>query len=182
MDYFKLLLPPAIRKITQLYLSLFLIICYVCCGKVCRDIKTLYEAYYQAVVYPERFDNYVQNNQNDFDEDFFSCLDEKRDEIERAIDERQELCDQTYIGGSEFWHQCYDEVDQEYAGLFGVLNAINEVTRYNESFEQTVDGAQLIVLKQLMGISDWENTMISLVPTVEEILMCERCENKFSLF
>ena len=170
------------RKNIQLFLVGFFVICHLGCGRECEDIKILYETYYQAVVYPEQYDNYVQNNKVKFNKDFFSCLDEKRDDVAKTIEEEYEICDRAHTQGSDFWHQCYDDVAQQYGGFYGILTAITEVTRYNKSFEQTVYGAYLIYSKKyMMGESDYESLMRQIVPTLEASLTCEKCKKKFCL-
>lgn len=181
MNYFKLLTTHSLQKNIQICLLLFIVSCCLGCTPRCEDIKILYETYYQAGVYPEQFDNYVQNNKAKFNNDFFSCLDEKRDDVAKNIEEEYELCDRAHTQGSEFWHQCYDDVDQQWGGIYGVLAAITEVTRNNKSFVQTDYGLYLILVKQEMGANDYESMMKQLAPTIEEFLTCEKCKKKFFL-
>ena len=160
-------------------LSFIIILNLFCtgCGKDCHTIETLYDTYYEAVVYPENFNEYVQNNRDQFNDDFFYCLDEKRNWAQKKIEEGYKICDETFVQGDDFWHQCYDDVDQEYGGYLGVLNAINQVTRNNVPFEQT-EGALLILSKQTIGFEEYESLMSQTIMASKKTHFCERCERK----
>lgn len=166
-------------KLTGIVLFLFL---SFGCKEECVTSYTLYEAYYQAVIYPENFDNYVQDNQMNFDDDFFNCLNDKKQDISDQIKKEQKLCDQAHVQGSDFWHDCYDEIDQEYVGTYNALIAIYEVAKNQKSFNQTDFGIYAIFGKNLIGKSEWENLMSQAVPANMELLECEKCEKKFFLF
>lgn len=174
-----------ILKLIATYRSvvlIFIVLIFFSCKDECNTSYSLYEAYYQAVIFPENFDGYVQNNTINFNEDFYDCLNDKRQNIEDKIIEEQQFCDEAHEQGSDFWHDCYDDIDQTYGGMYNALGAIKEVTNNGKSYESTSFGFTMMLGKNMMGQSDWEYLMGTLIPDTREFLKCTKCEKKFFLF
>lgn len=166
-------------KFTYLLLILFI---FSACRDECTTSYALYNAYYQAVIYPESFDEYVQNNKTDFTDDIYECIDEKSRSISDKVKEERQFCDEAHVQGSDFWNDCYDDIDQAYGGIYNALEAIKQVAQNGKSYEQTEFGLYMILGKNMMEQGEWVSLMGQLIPETKEYLKCEKCENKFFLF
>ena len=149
-------------------LTLLFVFISGCCAK--REIKSFYEAYYNAMVWPENFDAYAQSH--DFNKDFFSCLGEARDEISKIVQERAEICDMHV--DPEWRAQCYEEIDE--IALLTAINSIEAVTRHGTPFEETATGFALLLVKQVFGAEEYEQLPMQTVPQLEGYFTCKRCK------
>ncbi len=153
------------------------------CSEDCRTVSSVHPVYFNAVVYPESFDAYVQNNKSAFDKDFLSCLDDKISVAEKNAENERQLCDDTFVQGSDFWNACYDDIGPQHL-FIAYLSAIRIVTTPGASlnFSQTETGAYLIISKQVIGAREYESLMSGIVSLLEEGMECEYCEKRFFLF
>lgn len=129
----------------------------------------VYEVYYQAIVYPENFDTYIEDNKSKFDDDFFSCLDNRRSFFLNAAANHYEFCDE--FADPDISRQCYQ--DNEPAKIMNTLDTINEVINIGTLFNNTFMGSTLIMLKETLGSQDWEQLQKSVVPEYRKFLLCE---------
>lgn len=91
----------------------------------------------------------------------------------------------THIMGSEFWNQCYDVAAQEGgAGVLAGLLGIREVTQHSKSFDETIIGEYLLIVK-FYGFDspeEYENFMTQIAGFLESSLECEKCERDTWVF
>lgn len=161
-----------------------LLICFYCliiissCRETCYTISVpeIRQVAFFAYENPETFDDFISNNQDMFDSEFMACLNSNIEKMRELEKNERELCDDAHVSGSDFWHQCHDEVDQNYGNAVmahkAILNAINGVQPWNQS----EIGKTLILWKQLfqedyLFIIDLLKTITRDIP-----VECEICD------
>ena len=154
-------------KLAVIFMLLFLFNIVSCTTTVYTRV---YRVYYQAMVYPEEFDSYVQSNMSDFDDRFFSCMQEARGRIAEIVAERSEICDQH--ADPEWRQACYDEIDEVAIGIN--LHDIESVIKEGIPFMDTPTGFALLLIKELIGQEDFEDLQKSIMPVFEDYFRCEK--------
>lgn len=150
------------------------------CTEECRLTEGLLEPYREALIYPERFDQWMSAHPGYFTAQRLACIDRL---IREAADRAQRLyqhCDETFIEGSDFWNQCYDEVAE--ANTVAILTALGIAARGQLPFSQTVVGQQLIAAKAIDPVQ-YEMVLTDFFQQfqkpLEEALTCRECKDKF---
>lgn len=159
------------------------------CGEDCSTVDVVSKTYIHAMVYPEDLNEYVRANGAMFNDDFYGCIEAKRRKIHTILAELERQCDETFIEGSDFWHQCYDAAAQDgSAGVLGGLDAILRTVRDGTPFAQTTVGYFLMVLKFSYSQdlfptpADYEEYMLQLTGLMGSSLDCEKCEKRKYIF
>lgn len=111
------------------------------------EITSVRSTILQAFQDPSGFDDYVANNQDVFDGNFYACIDQTVDQLSKVSNERKDECDDAFVTGGDFWNQCYNDVEVEVDNSIVMLNDIRRVTQGQASFEETSTGLSLIFLQ-----------------------------------
>lgn len=153
------------------------------CWRTCETVDGLYDAYVQALVHPETFDGWVADNASLFDEEGLQCLDASAQRIADEGARLRQQCDETFVEGSDFWNQCYDEVSD---GAAAILGAMARAGRGEVRFDGTEAGIALILTKATVGAERYEAALGEFTRALEEelteALTCEECGFEWVLF
>ncbi len=165
-----------------------LVLCFLtmamtaCTKEECRSISSVYDVYSEAVIYPESFDQYVLDNQDRFNADYFSCLNDQIDMAEEVVSKAKQHCDDTFLPGSLFWNQCYDDiVDHEnylvYLETLKIVTADDATLKFSET-------PAYFYLTNLKGMdpSAYESLLIQNIHLIEDQMACTYCEKRCSVF
>ena len=109
------------------------------------------EVFYQPIAYPERFDQYVANNQSLFDSRFFSCLNALEQYWTGQARQEEQICNGHV--NPEWRRRCVDEA------VFIKLPAwcinLRSVLAGQGQWAKTTHGAAAILGKRLAGADLW---------------------------
>jgi hypothetical protein len=163
-----------------------LLLAIVACSKDCTEISTLYNAFRQAIVYPEQFDTYLENNRASFDSAFFDKIDDIQRNISEAAAQYADHCNDTFLTGSDFWNQCHNEAESG-GFLLAVLGALEAAAQGQTAFVLVASGFPvggtdagiLLYTQKFFGgstISEYENLFGEVVTAIRPTFLYEECE------
>lgn len=162
------------RKIN--YACFFIVLLsFGCVDEDCKKVTSVAPVFFAAMEYPEMFDNYVSNNQNLFDDDFFRCLDQRLVEIKKTLDKKTEECEKQF-GGSDAWVGCYNENILGPENLLMILGTIKRVTKGETLWVDTNTGLSLAVMKS-SDPESWQQ-LVAAFEEYEAEAYCTFCESE----
>ncbi len=171
------------------YLKSHILLLYLCfnvlfsCKEKCSEISVpeIKQVLFAAYENPETFDDFVSANRDLFNSDFMECFNNNLDMMRAIEEDEREICDDAHVFGSDFWHQCHNEVDQNYGNAVAfntaILNAINGVRSFGNS-----DAGKTLIAMKLLFPQDYSFMINFLKSYTNEIAVkCESCEKVFFL-
>jgi hypothetical protein len=109
------------------------------------------EVFYQSIAYPERFDQYVVNNQSLFDPRFFSCLSALEQYWTGQARQEEQICNGHV--NPEWRQRCIDEA--VFIKLPAWCANLRSVLAGQVQWVNTTHGAAAILGKRLAGADLW---------------------------
>ena len=101
-----------------------------------------------ALQNPESFDSFIAQNREQLDGQFQECMQQRIALYARIAEEERATCDEVYTFGSDFWHDCIEDVEQSYdLGIIFMNDILRSIN--GTPFAQTDYGGLLILYKQL---------------------------------
>jgi hypothetical protein len=150
------------------------------CKEHCEVTPGLYEAYREAIIYPERFDTYL--DQTPVNDQLYDCLGSTGAKAAQIAEQMRQDCDDAHTEGSEFWHRCYSEVENYEVIQVNLPRDIQRASRGTSLFADTPVGIQLITIKSLdpaFHEEAYTDFFQRAETELRSLLTCERCEDRF---
>ena len=158
------------------YAGFFIVLFFLgCVDEDCKKVTSVAPVFSAAMEFPETFDEYVSNNQNLFDEDFFRCLNQRLVEIKKNLDKKTEECEKQF-DGSDGWVGCYNENILGPENLLMILGTIKRVTAGETRWADTNTGLSLAVMKS-SDPESWER-LVAVFNEYEADTYCTFCESE----
>lgn len=158
------------------YSGFFVLLLLVGCeDEDCRKVTSVTPVFLAAMEYPESFDAYVTNNQNLFNDDFFTCLDQRLIETKKTVDKVTGECDALF-GGTDQWVGCYNERILGPENLLNIFGTIKRVTKGETRWADTNTGLSLIVMKS-SDPKSWQQ-LVDVFNLYESEAYCTFCETE----
>lgn len=154
------------------------------CHEECEDVSypEMTQVIQEAYNNPESFDMYVAQNHDTFDGKFQDCMNERISKLRQSADDEYNQCDDTFVQGSDFWNQCYNEVEVSMENGIIILESILAVTNGGSSFIDTSGGEYLISFKTYFP-QDYNEVVLIVNELFADLpSTCEECEDKFLFF
>jgi hypothetical protein len=155
------------------------------CGENCTITgKGLFEAYKQAVLYPENFESWLAAHPNYFTDSRIACLEEKWDEAVQHEQDLLDQCDKNFSGDPQGLLMCREAI-QSPEDFRTFWNAVVLSTSASVDFAETGVGEQMIFFKN-EDPTDWLNTWNSIFAEFGDVmdrsLRCEHCKPWYDIF
>jgi len=128
------------------------------------------DVYYQSVVYPEYFDQYVMNNKIIFDKNFFTCLSSLENYWNMSAAENQKIC--SSLPGN-MYYKCMQ--DNHPAALILWAGSIRAVLLGQILWVNTMQGSAAIIGKRAlenMNPGQYKNIVDQMLPILRLYLLC----------
>lgn len=154
----------------------YLLICLCCltvvflaCGEdECGGDEIVYNAYYEASLYPEDFDFYARENlSGECGEKFLSCIEEMKFTLAESFARVTEHCSGL---PPEYRDECYD-VDE--AAIMIFLDSMAAVVRGEASFGETFSGLGALAGKYMFGTEFWISMQEMILTVYKPVLVCD---------
>lgn len=146
-----------------LFCSLLLLLAS-CCG---GDNEIVYDAFYSASLFPERFDEYVRGNLVDSSDEFLEGVAMVKRELARRFQEINEVIEKM---PPEHQDACRD-VDEVKLAI--MLDSMSAVVRGETSYSGTITGGAAMMAKQAVGTEQWLALQQIVAPTFKPVLLCD---------
>ena len=152
------------KKQTRAMLFLTCMLGVVCgCGPSDPDI--VFQAYSQAFLEPETFDEYARQQLSPRADDFFACLADVEEGLIKAHQKAVAHCDGL---PAEYQSNCRETT---YAQISGALSAIASVVRGQVSWTETGYYMSAIIAKREVP-ELYDRTLRALLPVYKPVFVC----------